>query len=85
MSPPVTCIACVKGSNGCGVLLDYRQARGEAMQKAEELKNEGNHAFFSRDLARAVSFYSQALCLNPTSATLHTNRSDVICSSPLCS
>ena len=68
----------------CGWLLNFRQASGDAMQKAEELKNEGNHAFFSRDLAKAVSFYSQALCLNPTSATLHTNRLDVMCACPRC-
>ena len=44
------------------------------LQKAEELKNMGNHAFFSRDLPKAVGYYSQALQLNPTSPMLHTNR-----------
>lgn len=64
-------------------LFEYRQASAEEMQKVEELKNEGNHAFFSRDLAKAVSCYSQALSLNPTSATLHTNRSDPMCRDPV--
>ena len=57
-----------------GCMHGCRQVSAEALQKAEELKNEGNHAFFSRDLPKAVSFYSQALCLNPTSPMLHTNR-----------
>ena len=56
-------------------MLICRQVGAEALQRAEELKNEGNHAFFSRDLAKAVSFYSQALHLNPASPMLHTNRS----------
>lgn len=55
-------------------MLDCRQVNAEALQKAEDLKNEGNHAFFSRDLPKAVSFYSQALHLNPTSPMLRTNR-----------
>ncbi len=52
-----------------------RAASQEVLQKAEELKNLGNHAFFSRDLPKAVAYYSQALHLNPTSPMLHTNRS----------
>jgi len=42
--------------------------------KAEGFKTMGNHAFFSKDLPKAVGFYSQALHLNPTSPMLHTNR-----------
>lgn len=61
-----------------GLLLHCRAANQtanqEVMQKAEELKNMGNHAFFSRDLPKAVGYYSQALQLNPTSPMLHTNR-----------
>lgn len=51
-----------------------RAASQEAFLKAEGLKTMGNHAFFSKDLPKAVGFYSQALHLNPTSPMLHTNR-----------
>ena len=64
-------------------MLNCRQASAAALQRAEELKNEGNHAFFSRDLAKAVSYYSQALHLNPSSSMLHTNRSYLLPPPPL--
>ena len=51
-----------------------RAACQEALQKAEELKNLGNHAFFTRELPKAVGYYSQALHLTPASPMLHTNR-----------
>ena len=60
------CVTCLLGV--------IRSASPEAVQRADELKNLGNHAFFSRDLPKAVGYYSQALHLNPTSPMLHTNR-----------
>ncbi|KAL0042807.1 hypothetical protein WJX79_000477 [Trebouxia sp. C0005] len=57
-----------------------RAASQEALQKAEGLKTLGNHAFFSKDLPKAVGFYSQALHLNPASPMLHTNRAAALIS-----
>ncbi|KAL0048474.1 hypothetical protein WJX82_004068 [Trebouxia sp. C0006] len=57
-----------------------RAASQEAFLKAEGLKTMGNHAFFSKDLPKAVGFYSQALHLNPTSPMLHTNRAAALIS-----
>lgn len=52
----------------------------KVLQRAEELKNKGNHAWFNSDNPRAVAHYSQALQLNPTSAMLHTNRAAALLS-----
>ncbi|XWS57699.1 hypothetical protein CRYUN_Cryun09bG0195800 [Craigia yunnanensis] len=47
----------------------------EAKKKAAEAKSRGDEAFKSKDFHMAVDAYTQAIDLDPTDATLHSNRS----------
>lgn len=46
----------------------------EEKTRAEELKVQGNKAMTSKDYARAIDFYSQALALHPGNAIFLSNR-----------
>ncbi|XP_064622307.1 serine/threonine-protein phosphatase 5-like [Lineus longissimus] len=47
----------------------------ETKQKAQELKEKANGFFKNQDFGQAITFYTQAIELNPTEATFYGNRS----------
>jgi len=44
------------------------------VERAVELKNQGNTAFAAHDWPTAIDFYTQAIELNPKEATFYANR-----------
>lgn len=54
---------------------DLPEVTPEAKQKAAEAKSRGHDAFKRKDYALAIDAYTQAIDLDPTDATLFSNRS----------
>ncbi|XP_022744477.1 ankyrin-1-like isoform X1 [Durio zibethinus] len=54
---------------------DLPEVAPEAKKKAAEAKVRGDEAFKRKDFHMAVDAYTQAIDLDPTDATLHSNRS----------
>ncbi|XVF31096.1 hypothetical protein REPUB_Repub16aG0116200 [Reevesia pubescens] len=54
---------------------DLPEVAPEAKKKAAEAKSRGDEAFKRKDFHMAVDAYTQAIDLDPTDATLHSNRS----------
>ncbi|KAK8876176.1 Hsp90 cochaperone [Tritrichomonas musculus] len=49
------------------------------MASVEQLKNQGNQAFSSKEYSKAISFYSDAIELDSNNHTLFSNRSGAYC------
>ncbi|KNA13488.1 hypothetical protein SOVF_116460 [Spinacia oleracea] len=54
---------------------DLPEVTPEAKQKAAEAKSQGHDAFKRKDYTLAIDGYTQAIDLDPTDATLYSNRS----------
>ncbi|XP_021283418.1 ankyrin-1 [Herrania umbratica] len=54
---------------------DLPEVTAEAKKRAVEAKSRGDEAFKRKDFQMAVDAYTQAIDLDPTDATLHSNRS----------
>ncbi|XP_007030542.2 PREDICTED: ankyrin-1 [Theobroma cacao] len=54
---------------------DLPEVTPEAKKRAAEAKSRGDEAFKRKDFQMAVDAYTQAIDLDPTDATLHSNRS----------
>lgn len=54
---------------------DLPEVTPEAKQKSAEAKSRGHDAFKRKDYALAIDAYTQAIDLDPTDATLYSNRS----------
>jgi len=46
----------------------------DALARAQQLKEQGNEAFKQKQFGSALTYYSLALELDPSNATLHLNR-----------
>jgi Flp pilus assembly protein TadD len=51
------------------------KASPENVEKANKLKEQGNHAFAKNDHASAIKYFTEALTFDPTSVAILSNRS----------